>query len=106
MVHLRPGYLCSVTCGMDLLTRLVASPHYGSERDFDLAARRFHDWDVCSVDCLGVAVESASPSAALGPSGRPYSADGRSSGLASARSPATSVRARITAEVCPRGAGR
>jgi len=55
MVHLRPSYVCPVSCGMGLLARLVASTEYDSKPDFGLAACRFHEWDVCTVDCLGFA---------------------------------------------------
>src|SRR6266850_406659 len=100
VVRFLPSYACPVSCGIGLLTRLVASPQYDSERDFALAACRFHEWDVCSVDCLGFTAANVSPRTALDPYGRSRSTDGRGSALDSARSPVPSVHARLTAVVC------
>src|SRR6266851_5896064 len=57
----RPSHACAVSCGIGLLPRLVASLACDSEGDFALAACRFHEWDVCTLDCLGFAPATTSP---------------------------------------------
>src|SRR6266403_4422606 len=50
MVRFLPSYACPVSCGIGLLTRLVASPQSVSDRGFALAAGGFLDWVFCLLD--------------------------------------------------------
>src|ERR1700722_6749339 len=61
MVHLLPSYICSVSRGVRLLTRLVASTEHRSKPDFAVAGCGLHEWDVCAVARLWFAAANASP---------------------------------------------